>query len=236
VTGLLKVGQVAQTAAGPLSVRALFGSGHAARPGYGTRQAAAAPGEDPTISALKAKVAALTVDVLRLQSELETVADAAYEDGRTAAVSAYVRDEENARAALAAGIGSARSAFETALGDMHRLAIALAQTAVAKMLGDMPSASGAVEAILRTQLARLRPEAVIAAVVSAHDFKTEAALQALRKSVGGPELAVQVDPQMPRGGCRIELRLGHLDAGLDVQWANLATFCETLAAEPGGRQ
>jgi flagellar biosynthesis/type III secretory pathway protein FliH len=233
MSSLIKFGQTAGPAARFPAVRTL--TFDAASPATGRQSHALAPEreEDPAISALRAQVAELTRQVLQLQTELETTADAAYEDGHQAALSVNVRDEEAARTELGRCLRAAQAAFETALGDTHRLGVALAQSAVAKILGEMPEGPAIVEAILRVQLERLRPEMVMSVSVSALDFENELELAALCSRLGGGALTLQRDRLMPRGDCRIELRLGHLEAGLGTQWQKLVAFCETLAAEPG---
>lgn len=232
MTGLLKFDPSSDTrAAGRLPVRSLFGVLPASRPAP-ARPAGAVREEDPALAALKARVGDLTREVLRLQTELETAADAAFEDGRQAAAAAFERDEEAARAQLGRSLEAAQAAFERELEDAHRLAIALAQTAVAKILGDSPGMSSVVESILRNQLAKLRPETVVAVTVSPLDFKDEGALTRLAKSLGTPELVLQRDAQMQAGDCRILLKVGHMDAGLAAQWGNLVAFCDALANAP----
>ena len=233
MTGLLKFGHEAGPSPQSPAIRSLMVD--LATPAR-SRAAAAVDAErpeDPVIGALKAQVADLTRQVLHLQTELESTADAAFEDGRQSALSVIVKDEAGARAELLRCLETAGAAFETALADSHRLAVALAQSAVSKILGEMPEGPGVVEAILRVQLARLRPEMVMSVTVSALDFEDERALAALCSRLGAGTLSLQRDLNMPRGDCRIELRLGHLEAGLGTQWQSLVAFCEALAAEPG---
>ncbi|MDP3458212.1 MAG: FliH/SctL family protein [Hyphomonas sp.] len=235
MTALLKSGRSAEGTGGRLDVRALFA---VARPEPLTaveKEAGTAPAvqDDPELAALKAKLSELTGEVLRLQTEIESVAEVAFEDGKRAALSVLVRDEEAAMAEFSRNLQSAHAAFEAALDDSHRLGIALAQTALSKILGEAFDSASLVEAILRTQLSRLRQDTVIGVHVSGRDFEDPAAIEELCNNLGIRELAVERDEHMPRGDCRIELRLGHIEAGLGAQWRSLVAFCETLAAEPG---
>ena len=235
MTALLKSGRSTEGSGGRLAVRALFAVAKPEPRISVEKEAGAAPlvREDPELAALKARLSEMTGEVLRLQTEVESVAEAAFEDGRQAALSVFVRDEEAARAEFSRNLQSAHAAFGAALEDSHRLGIALAQTALSKILGEALDSASLVEAILRTQLSRLRQGTVIGVHVSARDFEDRAAFEKLCNNLAIRELAVERDEQMPRGDCRIELRLGHIEAGLGAQWRSLVAFCETLAAEPG---
>lgn len=191
------------------------------------------PVADPQLAFLESQIAELTSELVRLQTERDASIAAAYEEGRSSALAALERDEAAARDLLKGRLETVCEAFEVSLGGTQRLAVALAQAAVSKILGELPQGGAAVEAILRVQIARLRPETVIAVTVSAADFTEADALDKLRTALAVPHLVIERDPRMARGDCRIALRLGQIEAGLATQWNNLVSFCETLAAEPG---
>ena len=191
------------------------------------------PVADPQLAFLESQISELTSELVRLQTEREASIAAAYEEGRSSALAALEHDEAAALDLLKGRLETACEAFEVSLVGAQRLAVALAQAAVSKILGAMPESRAAVEAILRMQLARLRPETVIAVTVSAADFSDADALDKLRTALAVPHLVIERDARMARGDCQIALRLGQIEAGLETQRNNLVSFCEALAAEPG---
>lgn len=199
------------------------------------------PRIDPEVSLLQAEVdrlrQALGTGAERID-RLEAEAGKAFEAGRAAGFEAGLREGDNLRteslAALRAGIDGALEACRGDMTALKRLAILVARESLARLVGDDVQRQSLVTTLLDQQLNALEWAAVVRIEVSSHDFPDSDALQALAASITSPAIDIVTETSLAAGGCRIRLRLGSLDVGIDQQWRGLHALLGELALS-GGR-
>jgi type III secretion protein L len=181
-------------------------------------------------AALAAETDALREALDRSASDAETAARKAYEDGRKDALREALDRETDRIDVLADGVAEATASFAHKLEAIDGLAALLARRALARMFGETNDYAPMVEAMLAQQLDMLRAGSAIAVHVSPHDFGSEDGLRRLSLNVAGiPDLAV--DETLPAGGCRIDLKLGHVDLSVAERWGQLAAVLDELAVQ-----
>lgn len=215
------------------SLRSPWGPGMAA-PG------APAPLPDPEVVALREEQA-------QLRHQLET-ARTDLADLRRQAGDAFGKGEAEGRAAgrheaedtsakalalLEGGVGRAVAEVARALESLERLAPELARQALAGVLGETDDRAGLVAAIVRRQLKTLETQAILHISVSTADFGDGTALSDLSRSLGANQVDLRVDGALKSGDCRIRLRLGTLDVGLDQQWGRLSALLDEMSRPEG---
>ena len=182
------------------------------------------------------RIVELEAEVAVLETQAKDAAEAsalreagAYDRGLAeGARRAASRDDERLKM-LNDGLAAAQEELSAGLVRLDILALEVAQTALAGIFGDEALYAGMVAATLRRQIAELQDTIVIRACVSPADFADQAAFDAL--AAEHPRLELACDPALDPGGCRIELRLGRLDAGIGGQWARLSALIDTLVHE-----
>lgn len=169
-------------------------------------------------------------------AELRKEVEAAFRKGEAEGREAGKRAVENNNAAmlsrLEAGIRQAAGTFVQTLSGLERLAPALAREGLAVILGPGEARAEQVTAIVVQNLRTLESHSVVQVEVSASDFDDEAALEALREALGASGLRIQVQAGLKSGDCRIRLKLGTVEVGLDQQWQRLSSLLDEMA-EPG---
>jgi flagellar biosynthesis/type III secretory pathway protein FliH len=197
---------------------------------------AQAPVVDPELLGLRADVEALTAQLAERDArlaELRAEAEAAFKKGEAAGRDAGLREAEDGNekrlARLEAGIGQAQATFEDALAGLERLAPALAHEALAALLGQGDERPQLVAAVVRHQVQTLEARSLIEIEVSASDFPDDEAVAGLQGSLGSLGPIIHASVSLKSGDCRIRLKLGTLDVGLDRQWAELAGLLRDMS-------
>ncbi len=229
MTGVIKSAQASKLQ----SVRELYAPsrGLQKRPLLDAREAQLREAES-TISELRRlledREAALTI----AQAEVADARRSGFAEGR----SQGLQDAEDAIQQrfelLAVGVGGAIDVFKAEIGSLERLAPKLAQAVLAKLVQDPETRADLLVATIQRQVRTLERASAVAIDVSRADFGGSVELEALSRRLDAPELRVQVSDDVQPGGCRIKLRLGHLDVGLDQQWSELAGLLESLSEPP----
>jgi len=172
-------------------------------------------------------------------SDLRDEAQSAFEKGEARGREAGLReaaDQEALRLArLETGIEHAQATFKQALAGLEHLAPALAEAGLAAVLGSPDDRASLVSAIIRQRLKALETRSIMHIEVSAADFADDQALDALGGTLGSLGPLVQTSVALKSGACRIRLKLGTLDVGLDQQWRRLGALLQEMA-EPAGRE
>ena len=136
-------------------------------------------------------------------------------------------------ATLADAIAAGTERLDAQMPALERLAVLIAQTALEKMLGDLPDKSELVTGLIARQVRELEASAVLRIDVASHDFPDPEALERLGEASGQPAIEVQARDDLASGDCYLQLRLGGLEIGLDQQWSKLKTAL-TQMAQPQG--
>ena len=196
-------------------------------------EAPAPPRIDPEILALRGEVERLTRDlasrdnqVAELRSEVEAARRDGIERGREAGLEAGAARAEATLDRLQRGVDVAVGQLARDLISMERLAVALAREGLSKVLGEDADRASLVTQIIRTQVAQLEAQAVLCIEVSPQDFPDAASLSDLAV---GPGIRTEAVSSLASGDCRIQLKLGALEVGLDRQWTNLSAILDDLA-------
>ena len=209
---------------------------------WGSAEAAPVPAPvvDPELVALRVECEALKARLGERDakvSELRAEADAAFKSGEAAGRDAGLREAEDQNekrlARLEAGIDKAQAEFADALAGLERLAPVLAHEALATLLGKADERPQLVAAVVRNQVQTLDMRAVLQIEVSASDFPDDDALAALEGRLGSLGPIIHASVSLKSGECRIRLKLGTLDIGLDRQWTELAGLLRDMT-EGGG--
>ena len=202
---------------------------------------APSPAIDPERLALAAELQGLQ---LRLEQQDAQVSDlraqvrSAFETGEAKGREAGMREaaaqDAQRLARLETGIEQALAAFKQSLTGLEHLAPALAHEAIAGILGESDARPALVAAIVRNQMKAVDARSVIHIEVSAADFTDDRALETLEETLGAAGPVVHASVALKSGDCRIKLKLGTLDVGLDQQWGRLGAVLMEMA-EPAGR-
>jgi len=200
-------------------------------------------------SAIEREHEALSARVLELEQALQRAerlnedhlkalakaVSAARDEGHAAGVDEGRRladqGREAALAALETGLQAALAAQSNQTGALEILAVQIARSGLAHILGTKAPQAELVATIVRDQVRRLAGEAVVRLEVSASDFPDPAALEAITQDLGGVEIAPMV--RLPAGACRIVLRLGELEVGAPGQWGRLAEVFDAWLVQEG---
>lgn len=143
-------------------------------------------------------------------------------------------DERISRLEL--GMTEARARLDADLENLERLAALLAETALARLIDDTEHRQPLIAATIRRQMQGLEASAVLHVEVSPRDFPTPEALEPLAREAGLAGVRIETVTSLAAGGCRLKLRLGELEVGLDQQWGALRAVLVDLAASPAGAE
>ena len=197
---------------------------------------------DPGHAALQSEIDSLNLRLAEQEAQLTDLredARTAFERGEAKGREAGRREAEAQEtqrlARLEAAIEQAHQAFRQSLAGLEYLAPALAHEALSRILAPSEARSQLVTGILARQLAAVEAGSVLHVEVSASDFPDDLALEALEGTLGSLGPAVHASVSLKSGDCRIKLKLGTLDVGLDRQWGCLGALLQDMA-EPAGRQ
>ena len=204
-------------------------------------QAAAPLPVDPELLELREEQAYLRRLLEQQSADIEDLrkqADEAFHKGEAQGRDAGRREAEDQGAKslvlLESGIERALVTLVDALSGLERLAPLLARQALASVFGESDHRAELVGAIVHQQMKAVEARGILHIEVSATDFSDEAALTALADSLGSYDTKVYAYSALKSGDCRIKLRLGTLEVGLDQQWGRLQSMLEKLSELDGG--
>lgn len=201
MTALIKARQVAQ------SVRAFAPSGPAATSILAERSAV-----ERALDLAHDEITALRAEVMELRETAERDCAKAYESGKCDGRAAVGDDHKQRIDRLDAALLGARAAWERRLGEIDALAVQLARAGLAKLFADSGDLGDLVSRAITRMLSTLQADSVVAIVVSEGDFSREA----LATMSEGRAVAFTTDPALATGACRVDLKLGHIDLGLET--------------------
>jgi flagellar assembly protein FliH len=205
---------------------AFDGPGSAARPAARLHrdppqaQAQAQAVDEPGLEQLQAQFQS------RLKAEVQAARQAGYQDGYRDGLVALENFKQTYAAQVTGQFGSLLESFAQELSALEAtLATAVARTAV-------KLAQQVVRAELRQhpeQVARVAGEAVESVLLSArqltvllHPADLPLVASGAAEAIAARGARLQGDPQIARGGCRVESDVGHIDADLATRWAQAA--------------
>jgi len=131
------------------------------------------------------------------------------------------------------GVRQARARLDESLASLERLAAALAGECLDTVLGDRKYRAQTVRKILAAQCAKIEKSALLAVELSDADFPDAEALAVIERDIAPSQAALSARAEVPSGGCRMVLRLGQMDVGLDRQWGTLRDLLAEIASPKG---
>ena len=226
MSGLIKAGSVTAGL-----ILAPFGHGERART---VRAAAVEPEQHPLereIERLREKLAGCDARIAVHDDELAQARVAAELAGREAAQAEFEADRAAAVERLEQGIAKARNDLKEGFEQAQALALLVARGTLDKLFGDQGERTEIIAALLSEQLERVGRELVVAVDVSRLDFPDTGEIIKLseRLGLGAGILGAKVD--LDGGACRMRMRLGTIDLGIDQQWGAVRALIDEFCAD-----
>lgn len=166
-------------------------------------------------------IAALRTDVERAREE---GALQGREAGRTEA-----EDRQSARtAALQSALERCQSDISANLRSLERLSFLVAQECLDKIFGDRGTKAELVRRSVENQIGKIDRATLVGIEVSREDFPETCDLDEVVRRAGARSVAVSAT-DAPSGSCRMVLRLGNLEVGINQQWGTLRDMLTELA-------
>lgn len=158
-------------------------------------------------------------------TDLERVRESARAEG----LAAGRHESETLLVAVADAARTARASASEALVDTSAMALAMARTALAKVLGDKANWPAMIEDILAQRSAQIDSTLILRVRVSTIDFPDADTLHRIAEA-NAAAIDLVADPNSPSGSCLFELRLGEMEVGPAMQGRKLLAFLDDLAA------
>ncbi len=171
-------------------------------------------------------------------SQLRSQAETAIRDAEIRGREAGVREANDRSSDLVrrveAGIARAIEDFNASISSLERLSPLLARESLAGIFGQAGPRPDLIGEAIRHQISKIEDIAIIRIEVSAADFGDEHVLASLCQTLGDRQVEVLRLAGMKSGDCRIKLRLGTLEVGINQQWERLSMLLRDLAEPTGG--
>lgn len=188
------------------------------------------------LATLKARVARLEQSVVERDqyiAELEPKIAGRFEEGlaqgRAEGLRMAQTQESERLELLRDHMRTAASDLSANLNATERLAALLARECLDRLFGDGEQRTHVVIDLIRHQMAEIETGTVLSIEVSTSDFPDDAALSALRTDAFERVQLIRRD--LPIGACRMRLKLGEIEIGLDQQWGTLRQLLSDMASQ-----
>jgi type III secretion protein L len=165
-----------------------------------------------------------------LKSQIAKARIEGEESGRIAAELAAEDSRAKALELLGKGIEEAREALADGRERMEALALLIARNALDKLFGDDRERKAAIGDLVMRQLSTIERQMLLQIEVSRLDFPDTGELAALAHELGLAAQYISADSDLPAGACRMQLRVGTLDVGVDQQWGAIRGLLDELVA------
>ena len=197
---------------------------------HGHHATAATPeAGDPKVEQLEAQVATLQEELKQASANGEAQEADAFQRGKLQGRQEAAESTQAALEALSAALERAQTTFAEGFERFEGLALQIAQTALARILGDSSQFAEKVFEAVRHQLAGIDRSLVAGVRVSPGNFPDGDAVAECASRF--PRVEVTVDPDLAAGECMIDLRMGEIDVSIGKQWSRLSALLEQLATE-----
>ncbi|HWA90275.1 MAG TPA: hypothetical protein VG889_09590 [Rhizomicrobium sp.] len=181
------------------------------------------------IAALESEIAQRDATITELRAEIPRALEKGLAEGRAIGFSEAQDRQSERLALLGISLGKAQADFKESLGALDRLAALLTRECLDVILGDPKHRAQSVRKIVTGQIAKIEKSSVVAIELSKADFPDDEALAEVARENGLAAAAFSANDGMKPGGCRIALKLGTLEVGLDRQWTSLAAVLNNIA-------
>lgn len=203
------------------------------RGGIGAPAAGAMPDpRDQECERLRAQLASLEKKLAEVEAAATDAVGVAHEEGRSQGLREAEGREAERVSMLDAGIDIAIGDWKKRLEDWDGLAAALAGAALGRIFEPHDDLKERVTRMLARQLREIRRASVVAIHVNREDFPDRDALDALdqRLYADGASLAIEVDPELEAGTCRIACRLEQIDLNARAHWSKILRLLDEMAS------
>lgn len=181
------------------------------------------------VTALDGELGRRDATIAELRAEIPRAEEKAKAEGRELGFK-DAQDRQEARLALLdAGIRQAQTRLSENMSSLERLAALLARECLDTVLGDPKHRASSVRKIIANQVAKIEKSSVLTIELSKADFPDDEALAALAEALR--PAALSASEAMAPGACRMTLRLGTIEVGLDRQWTSLRAVLDSIATE-----
>jgi type III secretion protein L len=176
---------------------------------------------------LEARIAELEGE-LRAQSEaLPKALSKAREEGARQALEKRSEAEALALKALKEALSAAQQIWSARLESWESLSIRIARAVLGQVFADGDQRAQQILSAIGARMQRLEAGSALRISVSPNDFgDPEQLARAAEEITGHVELVS--DPKLKSGDCIIDLKLGHVDVGLDAQWTRISELLERV--------
>ncbi len=226
MSGLIKAGSAAAGL-----ILAPFGNGAEAK---AVRAAPKQPEQHPLereVGRLREELAGREAQIAKHDDELAQACVAAELAGRETAESEFEADRAAATERLEQGIAQARNDLKQAFEQAQALALLVARGTLDKLFGDPGERTEIISALLSEQLERVGRELVVAIDVSRLDFPDTGELKELSERLGLRPGVLEARVDLDEGTCRMRMRLGTIDLGIDRQWGAVRALIDEFCAD-----
>ena len=197
---------------------------------HGTTEAPPPDQRQEELDKLHALLAERDTTLEDLKSQIAKARTEGEETGRIAAELAAEDSRAKALELLRQGIEGAREALADGRERMEAVALLIARNALDKLFGDDRVRKAAIGDLVMRQLAAIELQMLLQIEVSWLDFPDTGELAALAQELGLAAQHISAASDLPAGGCRMQLRVGTLDVGVDQQWGAIRNLLDELAA------
>lgn len=181
------------------------------------------------VAALEGELRQRDETIAKVNEELPQALEKAAADAHAAGLAAAETREKERTLLLQAGLRQAQAELKESLSSLDRLAALLARECLDVILGDARHRASSVRKIITSQLSKIEKASLLSAELSKSDFPDEQTLAALADELRLKPGALVAGEAVPPGGCRMVLRLGAVEVGLDRQWTSLKAVLGAIA-------
>lgn len=203
---------------------------YASPPSIGPADTAPSDPHREEVQKLRALLAERDAELEELRAEVDKARVEGEAAGRIAAEAEVEDSREKALELLRNGIEHAGAAVADCQGQMEVLALMIARTALDKLFGDDSGRRAAVTELVVRQLRSIERQTLLQVEVSRLDFPNTDELADLAGQIGVAVDDICANAGLAPGACRMRLRVGTLEVGLDEQWGAIRNLLDDLAS------
>ncbi len=203
----------------------------AAREGMATGKEAVLA-QDPAKLQLQADLAEARQALSDLQTASVKAIDDARREERASVLAAIKRDDSERLERLKSGVADALKAQSAALAGLEPLALAIAQTALEKLLVAPETQRSLLSQLITRHVGLLRRDTILDVRFCGEDVASGRAAEAIRQAGLGTGVQISADPALKAGDVVFSTRQGEIDLSLLQQWDEMTGLMRRLAEAP----
>ena len=181
------------------------------------------------ISHLESELVQRDMKLAELRNEIPTTFENGRKEGEAAGLKAAQDRQAERLDLLESSLRMAQAQLTQSVAGLARLAPLLAAECLDLILGDRKYRAAMVRKALSTRLKWIEEASVLAIELSSQDFPDPEKLESLNKEIAPKHARLEAKEDLDSGGCRIVLRLGQMEVGLDQQWSVLRGELEAMS-------